>query len=78
MLSGFELYPRWMPLRLLLFLTRLLKSQLALLKLLRHQWLSLRYFLLFFCFGQQALRVTRFFATRLRIFLLGIFLYFRM
>ena len=70
----------WLPflLRLLLFLTRLLNSQLALLKLLRHQWLSLRYFLLFFCFGKQALRATRFFATRLRIFLFGIFLYFRM
>ena len=36
----------------------------------------------FCCFSfvsvSRALRATRFFATRLRIFLLGIFLYFRM
>ena len=36
------------------------------------------FFCFSFCFGQRALRATRFFATRLRIFLSGIFLYFRM
>ena len=35
------------------------------------------FFCFSFCFGQRALRATRFFATRLRIFLLRIFLYFR-